>query len=161
MLKLTKRADYGLIALKHLANRRPASASAKDIADSYGIPLPLLSKVLQKLARAGFLISEHGTNGGYRLSRDPREITALEVIRSIDGPIFLTSCFTEHGSGECQHTSRCNVREPLRKVHEGITRLLESITISDMSEEESESSPRDCLPGAADFPILAGLRGSA
>lgn len=134
MLKLTKKADYGLIALKHLAVNSQASASAKEIADAYGVPLPLLSKILQKLAKAGFLASEHGTNGGYKLARDPREITALEVIRSIDGPIVLTACFTEHGS--CTHTERCSVREPLRKVHEGILRLLSSITISDMSQEE-------------------------
>ena len=136
MLKLTKKADYGLIALKHLAvNQASGSSSAKDIADCYGIPLPLLSKILQKLVKGGFLRSEHGTNGGYRLARDSRDITALEIIRSIDGPIFLTSCFTEHGM--CSHSDRCNVREPLRKVHEGILRLLSSITISDMSQDEN------------------------
>ena len=71
MLKLTKKADYGLIALRHLAvGERSVSASAKEIAESYGIPLPLLAKILQKLARAGFLTSVHGTNGGYRLARD-------------------------------------------------------------------------------------------
>jgi FeS assembly SUF system regulator len=134
MLKLTKKADYGLIALKHLAGNGQGSASAKEIAEAYGVPLPLLSKILQRLAKGGFLVSEHGTNGGYKLARDPREITALEVIRSIDGPIVLTACFTEHGS--CTHTNRCSVREPLRKVHEGILRLLSSITISDMSQEE-------------------------
>ena len=137
MLKLTKKADYGLIALKHLAMRNPAeTASAKDIADAYGIPLPLLSKILQKLAKNGFLRSEQGTNGGYRLARDPREMTALEVIRSIDGPIILTSCFTEHG--ECHHSSRCSVREPLRKVHDGILRLLNNITIRDIAREDME-----------------------
>lgn len=135
MLKLTKKADYGLIALKHLAVNGQESASAKEIADTYGVPLPLLSKILQRLAKAGFLRSEHGTNGGYRLARDPRDITALEVIRSIDGPIVLTACFTEHGA--CTHTDKCNVREPLRKVHEGILRLLSGITISDMSQEDS------------------------
>lgn len=137
MLKLTKKADYGLIALKHLALRgdRGASASAKDIADSYGIPLPLLSKILQKLAKGGFLRSEQGTNGGYRLARDAREISALEVIRAIDGPIILTDCFTDHG--ECNHSSRCNVREPLRRVHEGILNLLSSITISDISRDDA------------------------
>jgi len=133
MLKLTKKADYGLIAMKHLAVNRSASASAKEIADTYGIPLPLLSKILQKLAKGGFLRSEHGANGGYKLARDAREITALEVIRSIDGPIVLTACFTEHGF--CSHTEKCNVREPLRKVHEGILKLLSSISISDMSHE--------------------------
>ena len=135
MLKLTKKADYGLIALKHLAVNNPASASAKEIADTYGIPLPLLSKILQKLAKNGFLRSEHGANGGYKLARDPRDITALEVIRSIDGPIVLTACFTEHGF--CSHTEKCNVREPLRKVHEGILGLLSNITISGLSQEEA------------------------
>jgi FeS assembly SUF system regulator len=134
MLKLTKKADYGLIALKHLAVNGQGSSSAKEIADTYGVPLPLLSKILQKLAKAGFLRSEHGTNGGYKLARDPRSITALEVIRSIDGPLVLTACFTEHGS--CTHTDKCNVREPLRKVHESILLLLSSITISDMSQDE-------------------------
>jgi Rrf2 family protein len=143
MLKLTKKADYGLIALKHLAvNHARGSASAKEIADAYGIPLPLLSKILQKLSKAGFLRSEHGTNGGYRLARGAGEITALEIIRTIDGPIFLTSCFTEHGF--CTHSERCSVREPLRRVHEGILRLLSSITISELSQEErvdSEAGP--------------------
>ena len=137
MLNLTKKTDYGLIALKHLAvNRGRGSASAKEIADAYRIPLPLLSKVLQKLAKNGFLQSAHGTNGGYKLARDPKYISALEVIRTIDGPIILTHCFTEHG--ECQQSEKCTVREPLRKVHEGILRLLASITIADMSKDEPE-----------------------
>jgi Rrf2 family protein len=137
MLKLTKKADYGLIALKHLVVHGPESSSAKEIAEMYGIPLSLLSKILQKLAKGGFLQSEHGTNGGYRLARDPREITALDVIRSIDGPIFLTACFTEHGY--CCHTDKCIVRDPLQKVHEGILRLLASITISDMAQDSPKN----------------------
>lgn len=133
MLKLTKKADYGLIALRHLATARQ-SVSAKDIADAYRIPVPLLSKILQKLVKSGLLVSEQGTNGGYRLARDPHEITALEVIRTIDGPIILTHCFTEHA--ECDQSDLCPVREPLRKVHEGILRLLSSITMADMSNED-------------------------
>ena len=135
MLKLTKKADYGLIALRHLACQAK-TASAKEIADSYRIPLPLLSKVLQTLVRSGLLVSEQGATGGYRLARDPHEISTLEVIRSIDGPIILTQCFTEHeGQIECDQSDLCPVREPLRKVHEGILRLLSSITISDLSSE--------------------------
>jgi FeS assembly SUF system regulator len=149
MLKLTKKADYGLIALKHLAVNGHNS-SAKEIADTYGIPLPLLSKILQRLAKAGFLRSEHGTNGGYKLARDARQITALEVIRTIDGPIVLTACFTEHGS--CTHTDKCSVREPLRKVHEGILRLLSGITISDMSQENGVEADLGKAP-----PRLYGL----
>jgi Rrf2 family protein len=135
VLKLTKKADYGLIALRHLATRPQGStASAKEIADSYRMPVPMLSKILQRLAKDGFLVSEQGTNGGYKLARDPRTISALEVIRTIDGPIILTSCFTEHG--ECDHSNRCTVREPLRKVHEGILQLLDGISIHDMSQDD-------------------------
>lgn len=141
MLKLTKKADYGLIALKHLAvnSGGVSSSSAKAIADCYGIPLPLLAKILQKLTKIGLLQSLPGVNGGYRLAREANKITALEVIRAIDGPIILTSCFTEHG--ECGHSDRCTVREPLRRVHEGILSLLNTITISDMSKDE----PSDAL----------------
>jgi len=136
MLKLTKKADYGLIALRHLASRRGHSASTKEIADSYLIPMPLLSKVLQKLVRSGLLTSEQGTNGGYRLSRPAEEITTLEAIRAIDGPIILTHCFTEHDHAGCGQSQSCPVREPLRKVHEGILRLLSGITISDLTQDE-------------------------
>jgi Rrf2 family protein len=143
MLKLTKKADYGLIALRHLAAGcgSRTSASAKDISEAYRIPLPLLSKVLQKLAKAGLLLSEQGTNGGYRLSRDPHEISALEVIRTLDGPIILTHCFTEHDGQECAQSELCPVREPLRKVHEGILRLLSGISISDLCRDEVPSIP--------------------
>lgn len=138
MLKLTRKADYGLIALKHIAMKN-GSASAREIADTYGIPLPLLAKVLQKLARSGFVSSEHGATGGYRLRREPGKITTLEVIRSIDGPVFLTSCFTE--THDCGLADKCNVREPLRKVHEGIQQLLGNISIADMcAEEEAEAA---------------------
>jgi Rrf2 family protein len=140
MLKLTKKADYGLIALKHLAVNSPASSSAKEIAEAYGIPAALLSKILQKLVKNGFLRSEHGTNGGYKLARDAREITAYDVIRTIDGPVFLTTCFTEHGY--CCHTDKCIVRDPLQKVHEGILRLLASISISDMSADSSKTESK-------------------
>ena len=83
------------------------------------------------------LVSEQGATGGYRLARSAQDISALEVIRSIDGPIILTHCFTEHeGHTECDQATLCPVREPLRKVHEGILRLLSGITIADMTSDD-------------------------
>jgi Rrf2 family protein len=156
MLKLTKKADYALIALKHLAVNAPVSSSAKEIAETYGVPSPLLSKILQKLCKNGFLTSEHGTNGGYKLGRDAREITTLEVVRCIDGPIFLTACFTEHGY--CCHTDHCIVRDPLQKIHEGILRLLASITIGDMAAEaaaQKEEELKKAPERLYDLPVNA------
>jgi Rrf2 family protein len=107
-------------------------ANTKDIADAYHLPVPLLAKVLQKLTKAGVLRSVAGTNGGYRLARDPQRVSALEVVRAIDGPVILTHCFTEHGT--CDQSESCTVREPLRRVHEAILELLNNFTITDLAE---------------------------
>ena len=141
MLKLTKKADYGLIAMRHLAEHA-GSSSAKDLADAYGIPQEALAKILQRLAKAGLLRSMHGTRGGYMLARDSRQISALQVISAIDGPLFMTSCFSNR---DCEQTDRCTVREPLRKVGESIQQVLARLTIHDMSDapiEASDPGPR-------------------
>ncbi|HKD10234.1 MAG TPA: Rrf2 family transcriptional regulator [Bryobacteraceae bacterium] len=130
LLKLTKKADYGLIALRHLASVPGGTASTKDIAEAYRLPVPLLAKVLQRLTKARILQSIPGTNGGYRLAREARRISALEVVRAIDGPVILTHCFTDHGT--CDQASNCTVREPLRRVHEAILELLNKFTITDL-----------------------------
>ena len=138
MLRLTKKADYGLMALKYLAEQpgagaqSPAAQSAKDIAQAYHIPPPLLAKILQTLARAGLLVSHAGTNGGYALARPACEISAFEVIRAIDGPLFITSCITIHGS--CDLAGHCTIKEPLRKVNDSIKELLSNIHIGDLIE---------------------------
>ncbi len=138
MLRLTKKADYGLMALKYLAEQptgpdaSPAAQSAKDSAQAYHIPPPLLAKILQTLARAGLLVSPAGTNGGYALARPATEISAFEVIRAIDGPLFITSCITIHGT--CDLAGHCTIKEPLRKVNDSIKDLLSNIHISDLVE---------------------------
>jgi Rrf2 family protein len=135
MLKLTKKADYGLMAMKHLAEHGHGGAcSAKDVAESYGIPTEALAKILQRLVKAGLLVSQHGTNGGYTLARRPETISAFEVIRAIDGPLFITSCITVRG--ECGQSGRCTIREPLRRVNDSIEQVLKSISISEMKDEE-------------------------
>jgi len=138
MLKLTKKADYALMAMKHLAERTGStSQSAKDVADAFGIPPEALAKILQRLAKAGLLQSQHGSNGGYTLARPAHTISAFEVIQAIDGPLFITSCITVRG--ECGQSDRCNIREPLRKVNDSIEAVLKRIKISHMREEPEVS----------------------
>ena len=151
MLKLTKKADYALMAMKHLADQTDEgtrSASAKDVADSFGIPPEALAKILQRLAKAGLLHSQHGTNGGYRLARAAHTISAFEVIEAIDGPLFITSCVTVRG--ECGQSNRCNIREPLRKVNDSIKDLLSGIHIADLIEADGEQ-------GGTGAPVGGGL----
>lgn len=147
MLRLTKKADYGLMALKYLAEQAQqgqgtlemnAAQSAKDIAEAYHIPPQLLAKILQTLTRAGILISTAGTNGGYALARPASEINAFEVIRAIDGPLFITSCITIHGT--CDLHGHCTIKEPLRKVNDSIKDLLSGIRIADLVEADATAS---------------------
>jgi FeS assembly SUF system regulator len=139
MLKISKKADYGLIALKHLATHGHdgVSTSAADIADFYGISATLMAKVLQRLARGGLVAARHGSAGGYTLARDPGCITALEAIATIDGPVSITSCVTHRG--ECGQASSCTVREPLRRVNSSILDVLGRVTISQMTDDASTS----------------------
>jgi FeS assembly SUF system regulator len=138
MLKLSKKADYALIAVRHLATHSGArSQSASDIAEAYGISAPLLQKVLQRLAKHGLVTARHGSSGGYQLARNPKDISALEVISAVDGPLMITSCVTSHGN--CDQSNTCTVREPLRKVNESILQVLRAVSISQMSEESPEA----------------------
>jgi FeS assembly SUF system regulator len=135
MFKLSKKADYGLIAVKHLAMHRNENhaCSANEIAEEYGISSTLMAKVLQKLARRALVGAKHGSTGGYQLAMDPERISALDVITAIDGPVLITSCVTSHGN--CDAASKCSVREPLRRVNESILQVLNAVTISQMCDE--------------------------
>jgi len=146
MLRLTKKADYGLMALKYLAEQVDHGAqSAKDIAEAYHIPPQLLAKILQTLAKANILVSTAGTNGGYALARPAIDINAFEVIRAIDGPLFITSCITIHGT--CDLAGHCTIKEPLRKVNDSIKDLLSGIRISDLVESDAEATSAAALAG--------------
>jgi len=138
MFKLSKKADYGLIAVKHLATNRKSdhACSASEVAEEYGISATLMAKVLQRLAKEGVVVAKHGSTGGYQLAKDPAQISALDVISAIDGPVLITSCVTSHGN--CETTERCSVREPLRRVNESILGVLSTVTIAQMSEESNE-----------------------
>src|SRR2546426_12275727 len=101
MLKLTKKADYGLMAMKHLAEHaHEAACSAKDVAEAYGIPQEALAKILQRLAKAGLLRSQHGINGGYTRARGPKTNFAFLEIPADDGAPFFFLWRLVGGGGE-------------------------------------------------------------
>ena len=153
MLRLSKKADYALIAMKHLAQsaRRAEagirdggggapSASAREIAEQYDIPIELLAKVLQRLVRTGLLASTQGTRGGYSLNRAAKSISIADVIQAIDGPFTVTACSTE--KHDCEQYSKCSVRDPLWQIRERIVAALGTVTLSDMaSDQEIATAP--------------------
>jgi len=132
MLRLSKKADYALMAMKHLAVRGDgASSSAREIAEQYDIPIELMAKVLQRLVQRGLLASHQGTRGGYLLARQPAQISIADVIQAIDGPVTVTACSTD--DGKCDQFAKCNVRDPLWRVRERILAALGDCTIAELA----------------------------
>jgi len=137
MLRLSKKADYALIAMKHLAQKHRATLTcAREIAEQYDIPLELMAKVLQRLVRSRLLVSTQGTRGGYTLSRASSSISVADVIEAIDGPFTVTACTTD--KHDCEQYSKCSVRDPLWQIRERIAATLGTVTLADMAAE-SES----------------------
>lgn len=136
MLRLSKRADYALMALKHLASAgSPGSASTREISETYGIPVELLAKVLQRLVRAGLLRSQQGLRGGYGLARPAQAIPIVEVLEAVEGPLTMTACTNgPEGPASCEQYERCTVRDPLWRITRPIMGALASATIADLLE---------------------------
>jgi Rrf2 family protein len=135
MLRLSKKADYALMAMKHLAQKPTVcSSSAREIAEAYDIPIELMAKVLQRLVRTGLLVSTQGTRGGYTLSRTPGAISVADVIQAIDGPFTVTACSTEKNS--CEQYGKCNIRDPLWQIRERIVAALGTVTIAEMAADQ-------------------------
>lgn len=146
MLRLSKKADYALMAMKHLAMRPDAaSASAREIAEQYDIPIELMAKVLQRLARRGLLTSHQGTHGGYRLSKPSQAISVADIIQAIDGPVTVTACSTEDEN--CGQFAKCSVRDPLWRIKDRILSALATCSLQEVaSETPLAAPPADPLP---------------
>jgi Rrf2 family protein len=133
-LRFSKKADYALMAMKHLATHTDAaSTSARAIAEEYNIPLELMAKVLQRLARRGLLASHQGTRGGYTLSKAPTSISVADIIEAIDGPLTVTACSTD--DEQCEQFTRCNVRDPLWRIKERIISALATVSLGEIASE--------------------------
>ncbi|RMH06150.1 MAG: Rrf2 family transcriptional regulator [Nitrospirae bacterium] len=144
MLKLSKKADYALMALQYMASVQYGDldqarvVNTKEIAEEHHIPVELLAKVLQTLARHEMVESQNGPKGGYVLAREPKAITIAQVLEAIEGPLGIADCYHEHKDDAlCSQFARCNIRTPLLRVQESIYRLLNSMTIEDMMMCES------------------------
>jgi len=136
MLRLSKKADYALIAMKHLALSRDGavSVSAREIAEQYDIPIELMAKVLQRLVRSELLVSAQGTRGGYTLRTPEASISVSDVIQAIDGPFSVTACSTENNG--CDQYSKCSVRDPLWQIRERIAAALATVSVAELAADQ-------------------------
>jgi Rrf2 family transcriptional regulator, cysteine metabolism repressor len=135
MLRFTKRADYGLMAIHYIAiHEEVGPVSAKKIADEFGIPAELLAKILQRLAKEGLITSQNGPKGGYALALRPVAITVGQVVRALEGPIGIVECY-ETGT-DCPQMARCNLRRPVQKIQTAITHMLDTMSLAELTSDD-------------------------
>lgn len=145
MLQLTKRTEYGLIALVHLANQAASTpegveaevVSARAIGDLFPVPRRLLAQALKALQQGGILESTRGAQGGYRLARGAAEISLGEIVTALEGAPVLTGCASlpvPSPDGGCEVEPVCPIRSPLSRLRAGIWTLFEGISLQALAD---------------------------
>jgi len=131
MVRLSKKVEYGIIALRHIAiSSRGGIVTAKEIAEEYNIPYELLAKVMQKLTRAGLIVSHQGVHGGYALAKHPEEVPISNIIRAIEGSTpMIAQCMTD-GPESCCVYDVCTIKQPLDKIQANIENVFQTMMLS-------------------------------
>jgi FeS assembly SUF system regulator len=135
MIRITRETDYGIVLLSFMAVMPSDEvATARDLASRACLTLPMASKILKALARAGLLVSYRGAKGGYGLARRPDEISVGDVIAALEGPIGITECASEEGA--CEQEPVCPARGGWRRVSQQMREFLERIPLSELMVTE-------------------------
>lgn len=132
MVRITKLTDYGVMIMAFMASEPSRLFQAKEIAEHTHIAPPTVSKLLKKLTKSKLLASERGTNGGYLLACEPKNITVAELVNALEGPIAITECSLGHD--HCSSAQNCPVKTPWLKINHAITNALQSIKLFDLTQ---------------------------
>jgi FeS assembly SUF system regulator len=153
MIRLTKQTDYGIVLLSQLVVSSEEHHNAPELSRETHLPLPMVSKILKLLARAGLLESHRGVKGGYRLARSPAAISVADVIAALDGPIAITECAPD-SSEECSYEAFCRVRANWQRIHHAVHDALASVTLEDMAGPWRANRPVPPGSGSRPEPLV-------
>jgi FeS assembly SUF system regulator len=133
MFRISRLTDYGIVVMTHLAvSEDDDTQNARELASCAGLPVPVVSKLLKSLTRAGLLVSQRGAKGGYGLARSANEISVVEMITALEGPVAITECATH--AGTCAQAPTCHVRDPWRQINGAVTAALDHVTLADLAK---------------------------
>ena len=130
MLKLTRKLEYALIALRHMQDQRDTFISAKEIAGIYLIPQALLAKILQQMTKLNYIKAAQGPQGGYRIRKGLTEISLTQFVEELEGPFGMVDCSI---SSDCIQLNNCNIRMPINKINDNIRSIFNDILITDIT----------------------------
>jgi Rrf2 family protein len=138
-MEISRRTDYGVRVILDLAALEQSErASTQEIAERQNIPGPFLAKIVSQLALSGLVTTYRGAGGGVRLARPASEISLLQVIESLDGPIRLNRCVIEPSS--CPRDGRCPVHHIWAKAQTELTQLLRVTTFDMLTTGQPEKT---------------------
>tara|TARA_B100001179_G_C18218494_1_gene244662 strand:- start:11 stop:412 length:402 start_codon:yes stop_codon:yes gene_type:complete len=131
MLKLTRKLEYALIALSHIQGQATEKiVSTKEISDTHRIPLQLLAKTLQQMAKHNIIEAIQGAHGGYRLKKSLDNINMNTLIQILEGPIGIMDCSVD---SNCVQLDICNIRKPINRVNDAIVSMFDNLTLADIT----------------------------
>jgi len=130
MLRLSRKTEYCILALRHLSRQGDRSATVKDLAAALDLSRPLLAKLLQELARKRIVVSSQGASGGFSLHKDLRRLSLMQLIEIIDGPVSLTAC--RHGGRMCSRAPGCTLKKSLAVVEARMRLVLKTVNVADL-----------------------------
>lgn len=133
-MKLSTKGKYGLYAMFYLAQHEGCGPQPLKAVAEIGVPEDYLEQLLGNLRRAGLVNTVRGAQGGYRLAKDPQEITVGDIIDATEGPLSISDCLNDEGC--CQRSGQCRTRRVWEYLSTSINDVLQSITLRDMLEQE-------------------------
>src|SRR6202167_4728896 len=143
MVRLGKLTDYGLVLMTCIARDQGAPLrTARDLARESKLPLSTVSKLLKELLQSGLLLSHRGIKGGYILAREPRDISVLEIIAAMEGPMALTECSTDV-TGLCNLEPCCPIKTNQKIINQAVQGVLDKITLSDLIQPMQLTTIKD------------------
>ncbi|MDR2870997.1 MAG: SUF system Fe-S cluster assembly regulator [Xanthomonadaceae bacterium] len=141
MLRITKLTDYATVVMTVLAAADPDRVlSAAELAEQSGLEPPTVSKLLKPLAQAGLVEGLRGVRGGYRLGRHADDISLIEIVEAMEGPLAMTEC-SLHDS-QCGIAKRCGIRHNWRLINDVIAEALRKVTLAQMLKPPASNSSR-------------------
>lgn len=132
MLKLTKKAEYALMAARYMALKNSTGfCTAKEISESYQIPYQLVAKVLNNLVKGGIAVSAKGVNGGFSLARKAETISLINIIRAVETNFKIVDCMQlNSSSADCEHFDCCKIKDPLAEVQRKIDKVFVETSVA-------------------------------
>ncbi len=144
MFKLSRKSEYGLIALKHMLNLEAGKVcTAREVSARFKIPEPVMAKILQKLVKSRLVASIQGPYGGYVLAMKPAQITMTKVVEAIEGPFGIVDCAVNGEACECTQYSEgvCNIEEPFAQIQTQFKNFLNGISLADLNKSAARPAP--------------------